>query len=308
MMSSIQRARRFFHTVSQLLEIGGNLIATTIDARVVMEHMMNTGYNFHFDDDKNNNNSDNNNNNNSSDEHLIVSVGNTACQLKFHRDIVKRLFEPSANENELNPDHFGLQYTFSLTEGQDHAAGVGQAVDLPEWLTPLPVLTALAKEAGLVLENASNFHEFFSDRKDPMANHAGHGALYNMTALNRSGTISEQEWEISRMYMAVKFRKESESTLVMDADDDAEGDGDDDEMDEPPLPQYSAPVEANKAQQEESPSKQVQIDLNSPKAKSMFVMAMAKAKKSCGDEWQHMSGDERKAKTNEELSKLLMAA
>jgi mRNA (guanine-N7-)-methyltransferase len=32
MMSTRKRARRFFHTVSSLLEVGGNLIATTIDA------------------------------------------------------------------------------------------------------------------------------------------------------------------------------------------------------------------------------------------------------------------------------------
>ena len=160
MMSSIKRARRFFHTVSQLLEIGGNLIATTIDARVVMEHMMNTGYNFDFDE-SNDENGDSGTNS-SSNEHLIVSVGNNVCQLKFHRDTVKRIFQRDGDKNGLDPNHFGLEYTFTLIEGQDHAAGVGQAVNLPEWLTPLPVLVELASEAGLKLDYAQNFHEFFS--------------------------------------------------------------------------------------------------------------------------------------------------
>ena len=287
-MSSIKRARRFFHTVSQLLEVGGNLIATTIDARVVMEHMMNTGYNFHFDD-----NTDKSSNGNiGQDELLVVSVGNGACQLKFTRDIVKRIFQGSDSNDGLDPYNFGLEYTFTLVEGEDHAAGVGQAVDLPEWLTPLPVLVELAKEAGLKLEYASNFHEFFSHRKDPMANYASHGALYNMSVLNRSGTISEQEWEISRMYMAVKFRKERESMLVMDDEVDKK---DEEESDE----------EAEGDVSPQGSTKKIQIDMNDPKIKSLYVMAMMKAKKSCGDAWRDMSGDERNAKTNEELAKLM---
>lgn len=34
MMQTRKRARRFFRTVSELLEVGGNLICTTMDARV----------------------------------------------------------------------------------------------------------------------------------------------------------------------------------------------------------------------------------------------------------------------------------
>jgi len=287
MMSDVKRARRFFHTVSQLLEVGGNLIATTIDARRVMEHMMNTGYNFNFDDDANESEKN-------KDEHLIVSVGKGACQLKFHRDTVKKIIQggKGPNSNGLHPDHFGLEYTFTLVEGQDHAAGVGQAVDLPEWLTPLPVLISLAKEAGLALDYACNFHEFFALRKDPMANHAVHGALYNMKVLNRSGTISDQEWEISGMYMAIKFRKENESSIVID-DDDC-GDEVEDESD--------VEMDAESSQQ---PKQQTKIDMNDPKVKAKYILAMMTAKRQCGDKWQTMTGDERNVKTNEVLVKLM---
>ena len=134
---TVTRARRFFHTVSQLLEVGGNLIATTIDARVVMERMMDTGYYSHFKDETGNERC------HDQDGNLVVAVGDNACQLKFPLGTVKRLFQKSqcVDENGISPDHFGLEYTFTLIEGQDHAAGVGQAVDLPEWLIPLPVMT-----------------------------------------------------------------------------------------------------------------------------------------------------------------------
>ena len=286
MMSDIKRARRFFHSVSQLLEVGGNLIATTIDARRVMEHMMSTGYDFHFEDDQESEET--------KDEHLTVAVGKGACQLKFHRDLVKKIFQrgESQSSGELHPDHFGLEYTFTLVEGQDHAAGVGQAVNLPEWLTPLPVLTKLAEEAGLVLDYACNFHDFFALRKDPMANHIVHGALYNMNVLNRSGTISEQEWEISGMYMAIKFRKEKESSIIIDDDEcNAEAEVESDvEMQVDPI---------------EQPKQQTKIDMNDPEVKGKYIMAMTTAKKLCGNEWQNMSGDERNSKTNDILAKLL---
>jgi hypothetical protein len=48
--------------------------------------------------------------------------------------------------------------------------------------------------------------------------------MYQMKVLNRSGTISNEEWEISRMYIAVKFRKVRESTMSYQEDDDDDGD------------------------------------------------------------------------------------
>ena len=48
-----------------------------------------------------------------------------------------------------------------------------------------------------------------------------HNALYNMKVLNRNGSISEQEWEVSRMYIALKFRKVKESTIqFLDEEED----------------------------------------------------------------------------------------
>eukprot|EP00956_Cyclotella_meneghiniana_P026489 scaffold57386_cov66-Cyclotella_meneghiniana.AAC.10 len=225
MMSTRKRARRFFHTVSSLLEIGGNLIATTIDARVVIEKLMALGKDFHFDNadlhedvDLPENESRHRNGNNARkvfEDGATVYAGDGVCRLKFDSDVLQKIFSPSKTSDDM----YGLQYTFTLSEGDDHAAGVGDAVNLPEWLTPISALEELGKEAGLKLEYASNFHKFYEERKDPTQYTAAHNALYNMKVLNRNGSISEQEWDISRMYVAVKFQKVKESEIVIDDDD-----------------------------------------------------------------------------------------
>ena len=308
MMSSEKRARRFFQTVSQLLEIGGNLIATTIDARVVMEHMMDTGLNFHFEDD----------NDDDDDEPIIIKVGNDACQLKFQRNIVKKIFQKSQisspdNGNggsKINTDLFGLEYTFTLVEGKDHAAGVGQAVDLPEWLTPLPVLKQLAEEAGLVMEYASNFHEFYEQRKDPQMYHSAHTALYNMNVLNWNGSISDQEWDISRMYVAIKFRKEKESTMKLDIEDEIDNDETDNDDDDNESEIEHTNADDNKATEEkplvtDTPSSLIEVDMSDPNVVKMYTKAMAKARISYQGDWKTLTSDERKSLINVELSKMI---
>ena len=292
MMQTEKRARRFFQTVSELLDIGGNLIATTIDARVVIDHMMNTGHDFHLDEDGDGDggNKSNEQSSSGSQEFTTIKVGKDACQLKFNRDIVKKIFHSTSNgHGQLNSDLFGLEYTFTLVEGEDHAAGVGSAVDLPEWLTPIPVLKQLAEEAGMVMEYASNFHEFYEQRKDPQIHRMAHNALYNMNVLNWRGSISEQEWDISRMYMAVKFRKERESTMVLDDDDvDDDDDNDDEEMGESsqnePSPAPSAPSKAP-----------IDIDMTNPAVLKLYTKAMAKARMSYTGDWKGLDSDEKKA-------------
>ena len=60
---------------------------------------------------------------------------------------------------------------------------------------------------------ALNFHKFYEERKTPEKFPMAHNALYNMKVLNRNGSISTQEWEVSGMYIALKFRKVNESTI-----------------------------------------------------------------------------------------------
>ena len=255
MMQTKKRARRFFHTVSQLLETGGNLIATTIDARVIMSHLMDLQIN--FDDIT---------------EPATIVVGKGACRIRFEPDILRKLvdFRGEIREGELDENLFGLEYSFTLIEGDDHAAGVGDAVNLPEWLIPIPVLKELGREAGLEIDYAQNFHEFFDKRSDPNQHSATHSAMYNMKVLNRSGSISADEYEISRLYCAIRFRKVRESSLSMDADEEI----DEDDVDE----------------------------LDPALKTKLYPMAMLKAKKH--PQWNNLSSQEKSALTDDELRKL----
>eukprot|EP00563_Minutocellus_polymorphus_P009881 CAMPEP_0181025814 /NCGR_PEP_ID=MMETSP1070-20121207/3300_1 /TAXON_ID=265543 /ORGANISM="Minutocellus polymorphus, Strain NH13" /LENGTH=796 /DNA_ID=CAMNT_0023102951 /DNA_START=132 /DNA_END=2522 /DNA_ORIENTATION=- len=296
MMSTRKRAMRFFKTVSDLLDIGGNLIVTTIDARVVMYHLMDLGLDLHFDESGG-----------GTKEGGTVKVGAGACRIKFNNETLRNVFtENKDNQYEgkeyMNDKLYGLQYTFTLVEGEDHASGVGEAVDLPEWMSPLPALTSLAEAAGFELEYATNFHEFYAERKKGSQHPNAHNALYNMKVLNRNGSISEDEWEISGMYMALKFRKVRESQIVLDEEDEEE------EVVEEEEKKVEAVVADPETNQEASTERNdVADDITShPDAKKKFPMAMMKAKKMAGDEvWNSLSSEEKKERTNAELRKML---
>ena len=195
-MKTKARARRFFQTVSELLDVGGNLIVTTIDARVIVSHLMNLGLDLHNVGSSTTANQ----------EKVVISVGG-ACRITFEPNVVERIFQHDGGDEELPENAFGLEYRFTLVDGSDHKAGVGDAVNLPEWLTPIPVLVALAKEVGLRLDLNENFHDFYHNRSD---NPASLARLRKMKALNKNGTISKDEWDISRLYVALKFTKVSE--------------------------------------------------------------------------------------------------
>lgn len=271
-MSTRERARRFFHTVSELLEVGGNLICTTIDARVVVGHLMNLGLNYHFKEGHP-----------AEFTEAVVEAGAGACKIKFEPEMVRKIVNTTSDGKNAEDELFGLQYTFTLVEGSDHAAGVGDAVNLPEWLTPLPSLNALANEAGLELDYAQNFHEFYEARKDPSSDPAAHLALYNMKVLNRDGTISAEEWSVSRLYAAIKYRKVRESTMRVDeeAEEDDGGESDDDAS--------ATPV----------------VELDPIKAKKLLPMAMIKAKRAAGEDvWNSLSSEEKKRLTQTQLEVL----
>jgi len=255
------------------------LIATTIDARIVMDKMMDLGLDLHFDgkDMKNH----------QREQTAIVEAGNGACKIRFEPHMVQRIFQEP--EDKSIDNLFGLEYTFTLVEGSDHERGVGDAVNLPEWLTPLPVLQELGEEAGLELEYAHNFHEFYHQRSDPATNAAAHTSLYNMKVLNRNGTISQEEWDISRLYVAVKFRKVRESSMSLDEDGEGEEDDDADDNEDNQDPEHAPIDPAFKAK--------------------MLPMALMKAKKSVGnDRWKELSSEDKTKLTDQELRKMATAS
>jgi mRNA (guanine-N7-)-methyltransferase len=301
-----KRARRFFRTVGELLEVGGNLVATTIDARVVAEHLMNLGLDLHFGPEKSAEASRAREGRDGRESEAVIRVGNGACQIRFQPDQIRRVFGSSAADNVgegEESDLFGIEYAFTLVEGSEHERGVGDAVNLPEWLTPIPALAALAEEAGLELEYAHNFHEFYALRRDPAANAAAHAALYNMKVLNRNGSIAPDEWEISRLYVAVKFRKVRESSMELDSDDEEEEDDDDEDDDVAASSSLEfhadAGADSRIYENEEVP------DIDPIKKAKLLPMAMMKAKKAIGDEaWKALSSEEKTRLTDQELRRL----
>ena len=258
MMQTRKRARRFFKTVSDLLKIGGNLIATTVDARVVLNHIMGSGLDL----------------TSKPKEKVVVTVGKGVCKFKFDPEIIERIF--------VQREQFGLEYTFTLVEGDDHSAGVGEAVDLPEWLIPIPVLKELAEEAGFELEEYENFHDFYQKRSDPNRFPSAHNALYNMKVLDRSGSISKEEWSVSRVYVAVKFTKVREAKTVLE--DDEKDNEEAKKEQEPPLVNLTS------------------VDIS--KKKKFLPLAMMKAKKAVGSKWETLSQEEKTRLTNIELEKM----
>ncbi len=66
---------------------------------------------------------------------------------------------------------------------------------------------------------ATNFHRFYEERKNPAKFPMAHNALYNMKVLNRNGSLSDQEWDVSRVYIALKFCKASESNVDLGDED-----------------------------------------------------------------------------------------
>ena len=82
---------------------------------------MNLGANLHFDND---------NDKNKTREPYEIRVGAGACRIRFEPEIVAQIFQSNSNGSDLSEDLFGLEYTFTLVEGSDHGAGVGDAVNL----------------------------------------------------------------------------------------------------------------------------------------------------------------------------------
>jgi mRNA (guanine-N7-)-methyltransferase len=235
--SEQRRAERFFQTVGQLLAVGGQLIVTTIDARIIGEKIMSSG--------KVGANSD-----------IRVEVGEQ-CTLKFEANTIDRMF---SNET------YGLEYQFQLRDGKGNAGDVGEAVDLPEWLCPTTVISELASRAGLHLVEHANFHKYYSQHSGTATN--PDPGLYKMRVLGVDGKVSQNEWDISRLYCCMVFEKSKESRFNKDA------------KDKPPAKEKQPPA--------------AKLDLAPPSDAAIsdmqVAMSMSKVKAQVGEEkWSRMS-------------------
>jgi hypothetical protein len=190
MAESEAKMGSFLHFVSNRLRPGGTFIATTTDARVLVELLMG-----HSEPSKDG-------------ETLICDIkdkaGRCLATISFSGDARERILRPDG----VSPDRcspMGIRYHYTLREevqGQ-------QAVDAPEWMIPLPVIKRLAAEAGLRVDSALNFHEFYEK-------HLGDSNLMRMLnethATDFRGTMDPAEWSVARIYMTLVLVKDSSPT------------------------------------------------------------------------------------------------
>lgn len=181
------RAELFFDDVSSWLEEGGRFLATTVDARTVVQLLMAKGkrrgdeWTVSIEDEPL--------------PSAAPASPDNLCTISLHDAVYQRLVRSDSTPGPADDAAlYGLRYEFQLNDTVHETA-----VNAPEWLVPLPLVEALGRRNGLRLEKAENFHDFCADLP----------AEDVRRALNCRGTLSNPEWAISRLYMVLQFRKDS---------------------------------------------------------------------------------------------------
>ena len=205
MFQTLERADFFFSQVSKLLVSGGVFVATTIDCRVMFEKVMESccGDN----GEKHDNNTiimkDALNN-----QLLKISFDNENWSrilrdpMQISNDIMSRTDEEQEAEDATFRSAFGIKYNYMLSDDGDMAA-----VDAPEWLVPLgrPLETLLARH-DMSLQACVNFQEFVNSNLDSQ----NREMLEKMSVFDFTGGLPEADWEISKLYVALIFKKNGE--------------------------------------------------------------------------------------------------
>lgn len=94
---------------------------------------------------------------------------------------------------------FGNKYIFELKEVIDKC---------PEYLVPFATFERLCNDVGLDLVMKANFHDFFYQYR---AIREYHDLLARMKVVEKSGSLSPDEWDVCGVYMAFTFRKRDAS-------------------------------------------------------------------------------------------------
>ncbi len=193
MFEDERRARHFLSLVARHLRPGGSFIATTVDARVVVEMLAGLGQQDAVSKEW--------------VARLVDEEKRELCRLQVDDATYRQLFQAQGvggrkeEEEEEETPCCGLRYKFLLRDGSEDD-GAADAVNAPEWMIPLPFLRAAAREYGLELERALNFHELVNENRHQI--NSGHGGI---RWTNSQGSISPTEWDIARIYIALKFTR-----------------------------------------------------------------------------------------------------
>lgn len=102
-------------------------------------------------------------------------------------------------EDKNNFPIFGCKYVFHLEDA---------VISLPEYLVHFPTFVKLAEEFDLELVEKERFHDFY--RRN--IKNRGNAKLFDqMGCFNREGTMSDDEWEATGIYMCFAFQKRGDS-------------------------------------------------------------------------------------------------
>ncbi|PWZ53497.1 mRNA cap guanine-N7 methyltransferase 1 [Zea mays] len=125
-----------------------------------------------------------------------LEFGNSVYWISFGNEYAEKKFPASRP--------FGIKYKFHLED----------AVDCPEWVVPFHLFKLLAEEYDLELVLMKNFHEFVHEylQKPEFAELMRRlGALGD--GRQDQSTLSQDEWEVSYLYLAFVLRKVLRNTV-----------------------------------------------------------------------------------------------
>lgn len=179
MFQSSTKAHHFFEEISSRLNPGGIFIATTIDCKVIAEHLTQLVYGkstlapSRVGNENNSMNSKDifeamqkeydkqhqHNNNNEKIIEIKNELGLVILSITFSNEMCERLIgapaSKRANGHSKNEDPYGIQYAFTL---QDDAKS--SAVNAPEWIVPQgQPLHELAAAHDMKVLQVTNFQE-----------------------------------------------------------------------------------------------------------------------------------------------------
>lgn len=210
MFQNPNKASHFFAEISRHLATGGIFVATTIDSRVVVDMAA------QVEACSVKNNEDRQGKARKIDHKRKLmfndNFGNTLLEMSFESDAWNRMVLPAEEHRSLTERMdrgeddwaYGIQYVFQLRDTGDAAA-----VNAPEWLVPLGApLEKLAKKHGLRVALCKNFHEVVTGDFERGAN-ATHipSNLGKFGVFNLKRTMSETEWRLAHLYVALVFEK-----------------------------------------------------------------------------------------------------
>lgn len=236
MFSTRASAAHFFDEVSRCVNRGGRFIASTIDCRVLALYLRTALFGSDADcralclerwlgDQKADRGE--------SEEvgfRIVDEDGRLLLLVRLQRLMAQRLLcldllsdlsqyrEDSCTSSDVAEEDwregFGLQYSFSLFEGDEGET----AVNAPEWVVPLntPFLHLLAQRK-LRIRRAQNLQAFFTERAALPASLAslrskGVGNAFADERMNAA------EWSLARLYMVLVLQREGDDDEVLNVE------------------------------------------------------------------------------------------